>query len=125
MVHTLKNPIDRTAAISDIIAVAADLSYLETETRQASSEFRMDKFSEKLSEIRGSASRWRDAIHFQLENINENPYNENKVRDASAAMNEMSSDMIDLANSLSGPIGRFKDELKEIAVRLAKICSLK
>lgn len=125
MVHTLKNPIDRTAAISDIISVAADLSYLEGEVRQASIEFRMERYTEKLSEIRNSASRWRDAIHFQLENINENPYNENKVREASAAMNDMSSDMIDLANSLSGPLGRFKNELKDIAVKLAKICSLR
>jgi hypothetical protein len=124
MVNRLKNQVERSDAMEDIVAAGAELRYLEAEAQRASADFGMSRFADKLDEIRGSASRWKDALGFQLTSIMGNPYNENKVQEACTAINEMCSDMIDLADALPDQLTSFKKEIKEIAMRIASTCSL-
>lgn len=125
MVNHLKNPVERSEAIDDIATAEGDLHYIVMQSLQIGEEPFQARFEANLEEVRSSASRWKDALGFQLSVIKENPYNEGKVREACTALNEMSADMLDLAKSLPGPLGKIKEELRELAIRLSSTCSLK
>lgn len=125
MVNHLKNPVERMEAIEDLSAAIGDLHFIERDASEAILNPLLSRFEGKLDELKMSASRWKDALGFQLSVIRENPYSESKVRDACTALYEISSDIIDLADSLPGPLRKFREDLKELAVRLASACSVR